>query len=194
MATEQANVDIWTVSLTTPAPEHLSEDEIARANRFKFEEDRIRWIRARSSLRLILSMYAGDDPARLGFVYGEHGKPALLPVSDVEFNLSHAGDWALIAVTRSIPVGVDIERIRPNVEMSALLRRLGETDLPVTTQELYHRWTRREARSKAAGGALFDKPAANAHAIDINAPEGYAASVALVGTEPAVHYCCEGSR
>jgi 4'-phosphopantetheinyl transferase len=190
---DKAHVDLWTVSLVNPAPNHLSEDEIARANRFKFEEDRVRWTRARSSLRLILSRYAGDDPAQLAFIYGPNGKPALLPCSDVEFNLSHAGDWALIAVARSIPVGVDIERIRPNVDMVPLLRRLGETDLPQTTQELYQVWTRREAKSKAAGGALFDKPPADIRSADLIAPAGYAASVALAGCEPDVRYC-GGSR
>ena len=185
---DKAQVDLWTVSLKKPSPGHLSEDEIARANRFKFEDDRIRWTRARSALRVILSRYAGDDPGRLAFIYGKHGKPALLPFSDIEFNLSHAGDWAMIAVTRSIPVGVDIERIRPDVDMVPLLERLGETDLPQTTQELHQVWTRREAKSKATGGALFDKPSDHVYAIDIAAPQGYAASVALAGYQPDVRY------
>src|ERR1017187_3832505 len=190
---DKAQVDLWTVSLTAPSPGHLSEDEIARANRFKFEEDRVRWTRARSALRVILSRYVGDDPFRLAFIYGAHGKPALL-VSGIEFNLSHAGDWAMIAVSRSIPVGVDIERIRPNVDMAPLLHRLGETDLPDATQQLYQVWTRREAKSKAAGGALFDKPPNNICAVDLNAPPNYAASIALVGYEPDVHYCGAGKR
>jgi len=190
----KAQVDLWTVSLASPSPMHLSEDEVARANRFKFEEDRIRWTRARSSLRVILSRYANDDPSQLCFIYGEHGKPALHFCSHVEFNLSHAGDWALIAVTREIPVGVDIERIRSHVDMVPLLRRLGETDLPETTQQLYQVWTRREAKSKAGGGALFDKPRGNLCVADVTAPAGYAASVALVGYEPDVRYCGAGSR
>jgi 4'-phosphopantetheinyl transferase len=187
-------VDLWTISLTTPAPDHLSDDEIARANRFKFEADRIRWTRARSALRVILSRYAGDNPAKLAFIYGEHGKPALLPFSDIQFNLSHAGDWAMIAVSHSIPVGVDIERIRTGFDMVPLLHRLDETDLPDDTQQLYQVWTRREARSKAAGGALFDKPSANICAVDVTAPPGYAASVALVGFEPDVRYSGNGKR
>ncbi len=191
---EKCPVDVWTVSLTTPSPSQLTDDEIARANRFRFEEDRVRWSRARSALRLILSRYAGDDAFRLAFSYGPHGKPALLPFSDVEFNLSHAGDWAMIAVTQAVPVGVDIERIRPNIEMAPLLERLGETDLPATRQELYQAWTRREARTKAVGGALFDKPPENIIAADVHAPAGYAASVALAGREPEVHYCGNGSR
>jgi 4'-phosphopantetheinyl transferase len=145
-------------------------------------------------LRLILSRYAGDDPSRLGFIYGAHGKPALLPFSDVEFNLSHAGDWAMIAVAREIPVGVDIERIRPNIDMVQILRRLGEIDLPNEIQQLYQVWTRREAKSKAVGGALFDKPPGNVSVVDLTAPGGYAASVALVGHEPDVRYCGNGKR
>ena len=185
-------VDVWAVSLAHPAPTHLSEEETARAKRFKFEEDRVRWTRARSSLRLILSRYAGEDPAQIGFTFGPHGKPSLLPFSDVEFNLSHAGDWALVAVTRGVPVGIDIERFREKVDMRPLLERLGETDLPEATQDLYQRWTLREAKSKAAGGALFDTPPANICAVKVNAPEGYAASVALIGYEPEIRYCAGG--
>jgi 4'-phosphopantetheinyl transferase len=187
-----ALVDLWTISLTSPCPTCLSEDETARANRFHFEEDRVRWTRARSSLRLILSSYVGDIPESLRFSYGEHGKPALLPPVDIQFNLSHAGEWAVVAIARSMPVGVDIERIRENVDIASLLRRLGETDLPDTVPALYQAWTRREAKTKTTGSALFDKPGADICAADLAAPAGYAASVALIGHEPAISYC--GSR
>ncbi|HEX4274269.1 MAG TPA: hypothetical protein VHZ74_02890 [Bryobacteraceae bacterium] len=181
-------VDLWTVSLVSSEPSVLSAEETARANRFKFEKDRLRWACARSSLRRVLSGYAGIDPERLGFTYGQHGKPALLAEAGIQFNLSHAGDWALIAVSRAIAVGVDIERIREKIDMGPLLKRLGESDAPGTPQELYQRWTRREARSKAAGGALFDSPAEAIRAVDVNSPDGYAASLALVGCEPLVRY------
>jgi 4'-phosphopantetheinyl transferase len=181
---ETCAVELWTIPLTRECPTHLSEDEVPRANRFRFEEDRIRWIRARSSLRLILSRYAGSDPAELVFSYGKHGKPALVGANGVEFNLSHARDWAMVAVARYVPVGVDIERMRANVDIAALLRRLGETDLPQAETELYQAWTRREARTKAEGVALFTKPADDTCAIDIAAPSGYAASVALAGYQP----------
>ncbi len=191
---EKLEVDLWTVSLTTPAPSQLSDDEQQRAARFKFEEDRVRWSRARSALRLILSRYVGDDPFRIAFTYGKHGKPELPPINDVQFNLSHAGDWAMIAVTHAVPVGVDIERIRPGLDMAPLLERLGETDLPRDAEDLYRVWTRREARVKAEGGALFEKPAGNICAVEVHAPEGYVASLALVGYEPDVHYCGNGKR
>lgn len=187
----QHPVDMWSVSLVRvePAPDCLSEDEIARANRFKFEKDRTRWSAARSALRVVLSKYAEVNPASLAFVVGEHGKPSLADGGDLEFNLSHAGDHGLVAVTQRVPVGVDIERIRENLDMRPLLQRLGESDASGTPQELCQRWTRREARSKAAGGVLFDKLPDTILAADLDAPEGYAASVALVGFEPLVRYC-----
>jgi 4'-phosphopantetheinyl transferase len=182
-------VDLWTIPLALACPTNLSPDESARAIRFRFEDDRMRWTRARSSLRQVLSTYAGGDPDRLRFVYGENGKPALQSPTDIEFNLSHAGDWAMIAVTRSIPVGVDIEQIRANVDMAALLQRLGETGIPETIPAQFQAWTGREAKSKAVGAGLFDKPPSNVYAIDVTAPHGYAASVALIGWHPQIRYC-----
>ena len=55
-------------------------------------------------------------------------------------------------------------------------------------EDLYQAWTRREAKTKATGGALFDEPSADTCAVDITAPAGYAASVALVEREPFVRY------
>lgn len=184
---ENHPVDLWTIPLTRECPSRLSEDELARAKRFKFEEDRVRWSRARSSLRIILSRYAGEDPTDIVFTYGQHGKP-MLPFSSVQFNLSHSGDWAIVAVSIDVPVGVDIERMRPGVDMAALLERLGETDLPTTEPALYQVWTRREATTKAVGGALFDKTAENVCAVEIKAPQDYAAAVALVGFRPVAEY------
>ena len=78
--------------------------------------------------------------------------------------------------------------------MAALLRRLGETDLPSTDPGLYQRWTCREAKSKAVGGALFDRPAENISVAPLQAPANYAAAVALVGYDPEIRYCAAGNR
>jgi 4'-phosphopantetheinyl transferase len=179
-------VDIWLVSLESEGEIALSEDEQSRAARFHFEQDRLRWIRAHSALRLILAKTLGTGPLDLRFSLGSHGKPALIDGGGVEFNLSHAGSWAAVAVARNVPVGVDIERIRENVDMAALLRRLGEKSIPETREELYRAWTRREATSKAAGGALFDQWEHDFGVCELEAPDGYCGSVALIGYEPYV--------
>jgi 4'-phosphopantetheinyl transferase len=194
---QTCEVDVWLVSLeTAPANETgdghasvLSPDEKLRAARFRFDSDRSRWVCARTALRSILANYASLPAAELRFVLGLHGKPALATGSDIEFSLSHAGSWAMVAVARGVPVGIDIERIRDNVDMAALLRRLGVTDLQEGRTNLFRAWNRREAMTKAVGGALLDSPAGNFGICDLEAPEGYSAALALPEHTPRIRYC-----
>lgn len=178
-------VDVWSIPLTDARPEFLSPDERERAARLRFEQPRLRWVRARSALRSVLAEYVGQSPESLAFRYGEHGKPSL---SGIEFNLSHAGDFALIAVSANAPVGIDIEVIRPDVDIGKLLERIGETDLPDDRAQLFRRWARREAATKATGGPLMIAPDADVRVADVNAPEGYCAAVAQIGVTPVVRY------
>ena len=185
------DVDVWLVPLDSEGETVLSPDEELRAARFRFDADRARWIRARSALRTILSGCAGIPAAEIRFVLGPHGKPALEQRGGVEFSLSHAGRWAMVAVTKGVPVGVDIERIRDNVNMAALLKRLGgaglgETPPPDGQTGLFRAWTRREAMTKAVGGALMDRPEGDFRILDLEAPEGYSAALALVGHDPRI--------
>jgi 4'-phosphopantetheinyl transferase len=178
-------VDIWTIALEEQRQAMLSIEEQARAARFRFDRDRVRWSHARSALRTILGSYLNTPPLEISFTLGPHGKPA---VRGVEFNLSHSGGWAMIAVSRGAPVGIDVEAIRPKVEMAQLLKRIGETDLAGSCEELFQVWARREARSKAAGGPLLEIPSGDFRVVDLFAPEGFAAALAMRGCDPEVRY------
>lgn len=181
-------VDIWTFDLDIPRPVVLSDDEAVRANRFRFESDRRHWAQGRSALRTTLALYLNCAPHCVEFQYGPNGKPALRDAGALEFNISHSRGHAMIAVTRATPVGIDLEAIRENVDIAKLLRRIGETELAGSTGDLYHVWTRREARTKATGGQLMEIPAADLRVADLRAPKGFAASVALLGADPEPHY------
>jgi 4'-phosphopantetheinyl transferase len=188
---ERCPVHIWTLSLQVPRPLFLNPEEQTRANRFRFERDRVQWSHARSALREILARYCHARPMDLHFVAGEHGKPALEAVPGIEFNLSHSHGWAMIAVTCGVPVGIDLEAVRENVDIAKLLARIGETQLTGDTGELFHVWTRREARTKSLGVPLTDIPTADLRVVDIQAPPGFAASVALEGIHPEPVYRTE---
>jgi 4'-phosphopantetheinyl transferase len=185
------HVDVWTINLDAPRQPMLSPEELERAARFRFERNRIHWTNTRSALRAILAGYLVTTPEALQFTYGPNGKPA---IEGLEFNISHSGAWAMIGVTREAPIGIDIETIRPNVDIAKLLGRLGETDLYGTTAELFQRWTRREARTKALGGKLMEIPRADLNVVDLKAPQGYVSSLALIGSEPVVRYCGSGAE
>jgi 4'-phosphopantetheinyl transferase len=182
----QTNVDVWTIALDEERPTILSPEELERAARFRFELDRIHWSNARSALRTILGAYLRAAPGSLGFSYGPYGKPAL--DANIHFNITHSGAWAMIAVTPGAPVGIDLERIRDDVEIGSLLERIGEPAMSGTTAELFRIWARREARTKAMGRPLMEIPKGDLRVVDLNAPDGFAAALALVGHAPRVTY------
>jgi len=111
-------VHIWKAGLTPPASalercrQLLSSEELARAARFYFEKDRDHFIVAHAMLRDVLSRYLGVGPRDIQFSIGSHGKPALAEPSPLcDFNLSHSGELALLAVTRGQTVGLTLSAI-----------------------------------------------------------------------------------
>src|SRR5688572_28550058 len=114
---------IWRVEVDRPATaeawSRLCDDECRRARRFRAVLHQQRWIWAHAALRDILAYHLGDDAA-VSFRYGPFGKPYLVEGSDVHFNLSHSGKWALIAVSEGAEVGVDLENVRRPDDLPAV--------------------------------------------------------------------------
>lgn len=144
----------------------LSSDEVARADRFHFDRDRMRYSRARGQLRRVLGNATKQDPAALVFDYGAQGKPHLLG-DGPEFNLSHSGDLAVIAVSQDGPVGVDVEHIDRKVNFSGLAEScmteaeqhaLAAADDRDRAQRFFAFWTAKEARMKLTGAGMTLPP------------------------------------
>jgi 4'-phosphopantetheinyl transferase len=165
-------VHAWQASLD-PAPPvlarlaaHLSSDEMERANRFRFEHLKNRFIAGRGLLREILGRYLQAAPAALKFVYGPQGKPDLSPQSgkaQIHFNISHCEQVGLIAVTSNGPVGIDVERVRFMKDIPELVARFfspRETRLfqtlppDIQVAAFFNLWTRKEALLKATGEGI----------------------------------------
>ena len=166
-------VDLWLRGLDV-GPERLAAlaallpaAELARAGRFVFEIDRARFIAGRGQLREILSEATGAPPAALTITQGADGKPALPAFPDgPQFNLSHCGGLALVAVSPRVPVGVDIEEIKPLQEDldTLFLTAREQTELRGLTGEsrlhrFYRLWTCKEAVVKARATGLSTDPA-----------------------------------
>ena len=91
------------------------------------------------------------------------GKPRLVSPGRLEFNLSHSGDHALLAVSRERPVGVDIEVVRPIRERDSIVSRyftdaerisFDAVPPPLRDDHFFRLWTRKEAFLKALGVGL----------------------------------------
>jgi 4'-phosphopantetheinyl transferase len=143
----------------------LSDDERNRANRFVYARDQRRYRVAHAVLRLLLARYAGKDARALRFILGPQGKPDLEDeaTSAISFNLSHSGELALLAISSTCRLGVDIEQIRPMEDAMAIARSFfaPAEQAALTARPLAERdrtfmtcWTRKEAFIKALGGGL----------------------------------------
>lgn len=181
---------VWRANLDLPAAvihqlsQSLSAEEHARATRFRAPRDRDRFLAARGVRRAILARYLHQPPERLTFRANLYGKPALAPPSgggDLRFNVSHARNLALYAVTSGREVGVDIEYLQEEFDWEAIATRFfaprevaALRSLPgdARREAFFTYWTSKEAYVKARGTGLslaFDqfavalRPTAQSH-------------------------------
>ena len=166
-------VQVWHVSLAHSAAiveilRHLlSPTEQARADRFYFKIDCERFTVARACLRTILGRYLQTHPKGIEITYGEYGKPQLATVTDasqLKFNLAHSYDWALYAFTLGREIGVDIERISPELANEEIAKRffsaievelLSRVPSHIRHEAFFNCWTRKEAFLKLKGLACL---------------------------------------
>lgn len=156
-------VHIWTAPLDTAIEyDNLTEDERARAARFKMERIRIQFIAARTHLRTILSRYLNTEPRDVRIITEISGKPCLdsCHKCGLQFNVTHSENLALYAIATCGRVGVDIERRRSIPNAESLVERFftqRERDLFMKLDEIerldafFRAWTRKEAVLKAIG-------------------------------------------
>ena len=186
----------------------LSAEERARADRFRFDLDRTRFINAHGVMREILGRYLGVDAASVDIARAGNGKPVLdaRHRTDVQFNLSHSGQYGVVAVSVGRPVGVDVEIIRRDFTWPELAERyfsrsenawLRTHPPDEAVRSFFRLWVAKEAVLKSSGVGLsaalreVEPPRGGPGSIsapgglfwvsELDAPSGYAAAVAVGG-------------
>jgi 4'-phosphopantetheinyl transferase len=167
------SVHVWAFDLkAAPAcleqcRQALCSVERARADRFVHATGRDDFVVAHGVLRCLLGRYTGRQARDLRFSSGPNGKPALdAPDSDgsaLSFNMTHSQSRALIAVSDGREVGVDLEKIKPDVKGLAIARRYfasaereaieGEP-APLQPGAFFRYWVAKEALLKGQGVGL----------------------------------------
>lgn len=139
----------------------LSAQERHRADRFVFAHHRTRYTVAHGVLRHLLGRYCGVAPESLGFEAPAAGKPTLRGEAAPHFNLTHSEDGALLGVSSSHELGIDLERMRANIEARSISHHyffgsereeIATSATPDTT--FYRYWVAKEAVLKAQGIGL----------------------------------------
>ena len=148
----------------------LSPAEKERSEQFKHFKQRKNYIASHGFLHTVLSYYIDTAAEDIRFSMEEKGKPFILAEQNnqqIQFNLSHSGNLALLAVCRTHPVGIDIECIDRKSDYQGIARRFFTDNeqqaffkLPEDQQKdaFYQVWTRKEAHMKVTGQGLSLAP------------------------------------
>lgn len=98
---------------------------------------------------------------KLSFTVNEYGKPTLLSIPNIEYNISHAGQFVVCALNDKGPVGVDVELVK-NSSLDLAERFYTESEyryllsqLPENQSEYFCQlWTMKESYIKMIGKGL----------------------------------------
>ena len=166
------DVHAWVFSLDLPSAMQerlftvLSPAEQTRAERFKFPDDSRHYVAAHGYLRKILSHYCQADPRALILESSPSGKPRVIcdgEFSEMEFNLTHSHGRGAVAVACGRAVGIDLEKVRTEVDCRRLAVRYFSAQeqsavLAASDQRLpgifFRQWVGKEAYLKGTGIGL----------------------------------------
>lgn len=85
----------------------VSYVRLQKAARYHLEIEKIRSIVAEAMVRYVVKRHYGID--ELNILYPKY-KKTYIDILQINFNISHAGEWVVIAVGDS-QVGIDVEKI-----------------------------------------------------------------------------------
>ena len=148
----------------------LPPDERRQHDQYVGDEARDNYLARRALCRATLSKYAGTEPPEWRFGAGPFGKPAIVEPDgfmSLRFNVSHAGNLVICAVSRAGEVGIDVEHTLRPIDGALVARHflapveaaLVESLPPFQRKErLLEHWVLKEAFAKATGDGLGNAP------------------------------------
>ena len=172
----EGEVHLWVAHLTVSPPRIkqyyplLSTEEKERSERFVHFIHRKRFIASHGFMRSVLASYLDGDAAGLIFKREEKGKPYLSStdrIAPLQFNLSHSNNLALLAISKTQAIGVDVEFMERKNEWKKISQRFFTPEeqtalfsLPENQQQqaFFNVWTRKEAHMKVVGEGLYLSP------------------------------------
>ncbi|WP_433946004.1 4'-phosphopantetheinyl transferase family protein [Paenibacillus sp. SN-8-1] len=141
----------------------LPEERRSKLLRFRFLPDMLRGITGDLLMRAVLAEMLDCTPGELKFGESLYGKPILLGYDqNIGFNVSHSGDWVVLAAGSSGKIGVDIERINATDlgvarqfytedEYSSIMKQHSHEQ---SLLQFFRIWTAKESYIKAIGKGL----------------------------------------
>lgn len=170
----------------------LDTAERSRAAAFVFDLDRNRFVQAHGYLRRRLGVFLGLAPERVPIVAPKDDKP-FVEGRPIDFNLSHSGPLAVLAIADDQQVGVDVELLDWSQRFAEDLEGLAQSTLTAQEREaldaspgaarirrFFAFWTAKEARMKLTGEGFRLDPLEIALELRGGDPIGYLRPLAPV--------------
>ncbi len=144
---------------------YLNRQDHERAARFRFAEDRARFVLGRGLLGQCLGRYLDYPTEPLELAYTAEGRPFLPRDSTTQFSISHGRDLVGVALSRGTLVGIDLEYVAADFNFDEMAERIfSAADLKsfqaLPAQEklpaFFSAWTAKEAYLKAKGVGISE--------------------------------------
>lgn len=89
----------------------------------------------------------------------DYGKPYLLDYPEIDFSISHSGEYVMLAVALGKKIGIDIELIDKDIDltMKSIIFSESECNLIDNYFDFFVLWTKMEAYLKCLGVGFADK-------------------------------------
>lgn len=188
-------MEVYLFSLASLQNEHMQQKamkQLPESDRIYIEgiksrKKRLTSLGGRMLLQYIARMH-GFEAFHL--MYGENGKPYFSDITDVFFNISHSGEYLILAWSHK-EIGIDIEQMR-NVLPKFPEKMLSSTDFSCWQKHsdlekkkcFFELWTRKESIIKLHGGSIFQK------AKEFSVSDGNQ-FLTCVGTPAAYFHTCQ---
>ncbi len=174
----------------------LTAAEKERSERFKFYKHRKAFIASHGFMHMVLANYLNIEADEIEFEHTQQGKPFLVESQNrenIQFNLSHSNNMAILAVCKQHEVGIDIEYAGRKIDWLGISKRFFTANeqqvffkLPEAEQKaaFFKIWTRKEAHMKVTGKGLALAPTQ----FEVSVPPAEAAFIANLKTEEDKQY------
>ncbi|MEA2149356.1 MAG: 4-phosphopantetheinyl transferase [Solirubrobacteraceae bacterium] len=160
----------WTSAASPHLLDLLDEQERHRHARFRRPQDRALFLVSHALARIVAGRHVATAPGAIRYCrdVARHGKPRFTgSAAALELSISHSGERIVVALSRAVALGVDVERVSATSAERSLVesvlcmpeqRALMALPQPAHPWAFCRYWTRKEAVLKATGDGLAVSP------------------------------------